>query len=351
MKDRAKNIIAAAFNVSRLLPALERLEKRLPNTLYVLSYHRVDRAEHRDHLLDPDLLSATPDEFTRQMQFVSSHYHPITAGRLVEAIRGDHPLPRRAILITFDDAYRDFAENAWPVLKRERIPAILFVSSAYPGDDSRVFWWDGVHQMLRGTDSQEVTLPQIGILRLEGDNEKATAKERLKSHLSSLGRDEREAYLEQLQCQLGVIPQRNDSLLTWEDLNQLAAEGVTIASHTHSHAILTRLSDEQVVWEAQTSQHWIRQQTGQEWPIFCYPNGRRDTFNRHTGHILKENGYVAAFTMIGGANVIGQTPPLAMRRFGVDCGDSLHLFRLRLTALYSRWYRWAKPAARSLEVP
>ena len=41
------------------------------------------------------------------------------------------------MLLTFDDAYRDFATNAWPTLKRYGLPATLFVPTAYAGERSR----------------------------------------------------------------------------------------------------------------------------------------------------------------------------------------------------------------------
>lgn len=334
MKGRAKRVIAAALEASGLLSAFEWLDRQPPNTLYVLSYHRVDWPEHREHALDPDLLSAAPDEFARQMRFVSKQCCPISADRLVEAVTGGRPLPHRAILVTFDDAYRDFAENAWPVLKREGIPAILFVSTAYPGDTERIFWWDALHQMLVGTDSSEVTLPGIGTLELDGVEVKRATRERLRSYLAGLGCDEREACLEQLARDLGVTPERKDSLLTWEDLGQLADEGLAVAPHTHSHAILARLPTERVAQEVQTSRQLIRQRLGQDWPIFCYPNGRSGTFSHDTGRILEENGYVAAFTMVCGVNFVGRTPSLEMHRIGIDYQDSLPVLHLRLAALH-----------------
>src|SRR5207247_11405159 len=44
------------------------------------------------------------------------------------------PLPERAVLITFDDGYRDNLENAAPVLKSHGYPAVQFVPLAYVGD-------------------------------------------------------------------------------------------------------------------------------------------------------------------------------------------------------------------------
>lgn len=347
MQGQVKRAVATILGMSQVLSALEQLDKQPPNTLRVLAYHRVDRPEHRGHLLTPDLLSATPDEFARQMHFVSRRYQPISADRLVEAIKGNQSLPSRAILITFDDGYRDLAENAWPVLKYEGIPAILFISTAFPGDTSRIFWWDALYQMLTRTDLQEVTVANVGTLKLDSSKARRFAAKRLRNHMTRLEHDEREMCLEQLQYHLGIVPERKDSLLTWDDLRQLAGDGLTIAPHTHSHPILSQLSAEQITCEVQTSRQWIRQRMGQDWPIFCYPNGQSGTFNHDTKRVLEENGYVAAFTMVWGTNVIGQTHSLEMRRLGVSYRDSLSTFRLHLTNEYARYKRLCRRAWRT----
>src|SRR5262249_48013373 len=44
------------------------------------------------------------------------------------------PLPTGAVLITFDDGYRDNLLNAAPVLRKHGYPAVQFVPIAYVGD-------------------------------------------------------------------------------------------------------------------------------------------------------------------------------------------------------------------------
>ena len=46
---------------------------------------------------------------------------------------GGTPLPKGAVLITFDDGYRDNLERAAPVLQKHRYPAVQFVPLAYVG--------------------------------------------------------------------------------------------------------------------------------------------------------------------------------------------------------------------------
>src|SRR2546421_516354 len=116
---------------STFLALLERIGDPRPNVLRVLTYHRVDEPGARPKL-NPGLISATPEVFDQEMSYLAANYHVVSMPELLQAYRTGTPLPPRAVLVTFDDAYCDFAEHAWPTLKRYRLPATLFVPTAYP---------------------------------------------------------------------------------------------------------------------------------------------------------------------------------------------------------------------------
>ena len=47
---------------------------------------------------------------------------------------------QKKILLTIDDAFSSFYENAWPYLKKEKIPFILFVSTETVGNNGYMTW-------------------------------------------------------------------------------------------------------------------------------------------------------------------------------------------------------------------
>ncbi len=64
-------------------------------------------------------LSVTPADFAAQMEWlVKNGYHAVFPSELSAAITQNAPLPTKPIVLTFDDGYRDFYDQAWPVLKR-----------------------------------------------------------------------------------------------------------------------------------------------------------------------------------------------------------------------------------------
>ena len=47
---------------------------------------------------------------------------------------------KRKMLLTIDDGFLSFYENAWPILKKKQIPFILFVSTREVGSSGYMNW-------------------------------------------------------------------------------------------------------------------------------------------------------------------------------------------------------------------
>ncbi len=52
----------------------------------------------------------------------------------------DNPKKQKKILLTIDDAFESFYKNAWPLLKKNKIPFILFVSTEPVGKNGYMTW-------------------------------------------------------------------------------------------------------------------------------------------------------------------------------------------------------------------
>jgi peptidoglycan/xylan/chitin deacetylase (PgdA/CDA1 family) len=105
---------------------------RLP----ILMYHRIASDgpdELRRYRLDPS-------EFEQQLDHLrTGGYRGVTLEEWRVACERRRPLPGRAVLLTFDDGYSDFAASAWPLLKRYGFPATVFIVAGEMGGSSR---WD-----------------------------------------------------------------------------------------------------------------------------------------------------------------------------------------------------------------
>lgn len=182
--------------------------------LPILLYHRIApegataKARYR----------VTPEAFEEQLRFLrDSGYHTPHLGDWLRAMEAKEPLPGRAVLFTFDDGYRDFAEHAWPLLRRYGFTALVFLVADAVGGTNE---WD-------------------------------------------------EAYGERL------------PLLSWEEIRRLHAEGVELGSHTATHRPLTSLSATDVVREVARSRAVLTRGLGGPVEAIAYPHGAADEVVRH----------------------------------------------------------------------
>ena len=87
----------------------------------ILVYHHVQR-----HLAGYYLLYAGTSQFASQLRYLRSHgYHPVTMQQVWDDWTGEADLPRRPVVLSFDDGYPNQYFNAARQLRRYHWPAVL----------------------------------------------------------------------------------------------------------------------------------------------------------------------------------------------------------------------------------
>ena len=312
--------------------------------LRILAYHRV--AELRDTpAVDSRSVSATPEVFTRQMEHLARFYRVVSMPEVLEAVEKEAPLPKRAVLITFDDAYADFADIAWPILKRFRLPATMFVPTAYPDHAERTFWSDALYQAFAATLRVEINVPPLGRLPLLAAEEKRKSLQVIQNYVTTIPHCEAMRLVDSLCAELGLSFVVGGSVLSWDQLRQLAREGLTLGSHTRTHAIMTKVAREQMREEVQGSQGDLQREIGACLPIFCYPNGNH---NDAVVSVLSEQSIRLAFTTVPGSNELSSLDPLRLHRTVIMPRTTQAIFRLRLLRFGIRLDAWRERKQREV---
>ena len=307
--------------------------------LYVLVYHRVDEYDHRPYL-DPALISAEPAQFDAQMRLIAEKYHPVSAEEVLDAIEGRHPLPKNSVLVTVDDGYRDFKEIIFPITKRYGIKPVLFIPTAYVGQG--LFWWDKLFIAICNCPSQEISTP-FGPFSLRTPGEKKQAAERLRHEVKTLPFEQGMQFVDSLYDAFALINfDFPPSTLTWDELRTLADSGVTIAAHTHTHALLSRIPFERACYEIRTSQEAIRSEIGKAYPIFAFPDGKPEFLTPEHIGFLRGEGFKFAVTTIEGSASLSDDRILCFPRIGLWPNHSLSAFHFHLTPVY-RFFRREHP--------
>ena len=295
--------------------------------LRVLTYHRV-REPLDTPRLDPTLVSATPDMFSRQMKHLARWYRPVPLSAVIAAFNGGPPLPPRAVHVTFDDAYRDFGDLAWPILKELEIPVTLFVPTSYPGDGKKYLWWDRVHRA--------VALP--GQNARKGLSNPVLVR-RIRSLLRELPHDDTELLVSRW-CESGgdeEDPQEERAMLNWDELRALHREGVALGAHTRHHVPLTRVPESRMREEMRGSLSDLRREVGDVPPIVSYPYGMHDD---RVVRVAREEGFVLGFTCDDGLSRPGGVDPLRLRRTNITTRTTPPVFAARMLPWFGHIDRW-----------
>ncbi|BBY94138.1 hypothetical protein MGALJ_38070 [Mycobacterium gallinarum] len=80
-------------------------------------------------------LAVLPGSFELQVSYLANNgFTGLTFSDLADAFRTGAALPERPVVLTFDDGYADFASEAWPILRRHRFPATVFVTTGWVAD-------------------------------------------------------------------------------------------------------------------------------------------------------------------------------------------------------------------------
>lgn len=110
-------------------------------TVPILCYHKLG-PERNSPLTTP------PDVFTHQMKYLKDNgYRAITPADLLGFLEYRTQIPRKSVLITFDDGYKSVYDIAWPILKKYQFTATVFVYTDYVGVSKKALSWDDLREL------------------------------------------------------------------------------------------------------------------------------------------------------------------------------------------------------------
>lgn len=224
----------------------------------ILMYHKVNDQKGNS-------LSVPVSLFDEQMGELAERYQVISAEDLLAHVLTATPLPPRAVLLTFDDGYRDVLTHAYPILKRYGHPAILFVSTDFIGS--------------------QIPFPH----------------DRRFTHFLN-------------------------PPLDWDEVTALT-ECFEVGSHACSHRSLARLGSEEARREIFDSKAIIEERIGRPVRCFSYPKGGIRDFNPRLRDDVRRAGYQLCFTTIRRTNR-SPLDPFALGRYNVEPYSGYYFRRL-----------------------
>ena len=292
------------------------------------------------------------EQFKSQMEYVKLKCRVVKLNSLKEGndrvrVSDDSRPPA---VITFDDGYRSVYDHAWPLLREMNLPATVFVVTGKHGPDEFI-WTDLIYGLLVPEYNREIDLSPFGLGKLPAigsRRERARDIDHLKVTLKSYAGSDRRAVLDYLLEQYPLTDEaqmRAFHLMTDKEIREMAdSQDVTIASHSHSHPILSTLSPEEQRREIDGSLRQLAEWGVPASGLFAYPNGRRQDFNEHTVDALRERGVSMAVTTLDDLSNPSDDPHF-IKRINIRADINIWEFKARISGLYyflRKAYRKAK---------
>ena len=333
-----RKLVVGTMAWSGLLSIMERFARR-PG-LVVFNYHRVGSLAQCP--FDEGVFSADREQFRKQVEYLSKHFEVLRLEDLLAIAEAGFAFRRPTALLTFDDGYRDNYTTAFPVLKDSGIAATFFIITSQP-THSTLPWWDRIAYVIKNTRVCELVLdyPVPAVFDWKRVTRPTAIQQVLRSYKDApeISQDQFFAHLEEraeVAVDAGGLAQ--DLFMSWPEIRELVAGGMSIGSHTHTHPILARLTAEEQQRELCTSWEVLQSELGQPVAALSYPVGGPGTFDGTTKRLARAAGYRLGFSYYGGAVRPGHADLFDIQRISVDHDMSLSLLRARSTML-SAWGR------------
>lgn len=258
----------------------------------------------------------------------SNGYELVSLAELFERLDGRGSQVRGAVAFTIDDGYVDQATVAAPVFSEFDCPVTTFVSTGFL-DGQTWFWWDQIEYVFEHSKQQSVQVP-LGEKTLdytwENEEQRFHAQSKLTAECKRVTQTEKLAIIERLARACGVqIPQvapRKYAPMSWDQLRECEAMGMSFGPHTVTHPVLSRTTSEVAEHEIRESWARLRTEAHNPVPIFCYPNGEWADFGEREIGILHRLGFLGAVVAEPGyANALafraGEDARFKVRRFAL----------------------------------
>lgn len=271
--------------------------------LTVVLYHNVTSCGPSfEKALD---VSTNWDLFAEHVEYYEKNYDIVGLNAVI-----DGPLPRRPLLITFDDYYRSVLEAARHILYPRGIPAVFFANPSLLGNasvslDTALFWYEATHGLSALCDVLGIPVQQT-----------SCAGDLLAGPISKLSAAKRTALRDRLLAGGGrTSPEfaERSPVLEPDELALLPPLGVEIGNHTATHVHCRSLTADEHASEIVQAKRKLESLSRSPVRSFSFPYGHEHDATPEVLQSLRKSGHKAIFLVHARANMFRMAPDIWYR--------------------------------------
>lgn len=268
----AKRIVKRSLMRSGIPQALTRIS---PPSAVILRFHSIQEDPREfDSTIGTEIMHSAKT-FAAQMALIARRFHVITLDDLVESVDSHRRVPRRSVIITFDDGYRDNYEIAAPILVRYGLRAAFYITVASIGNGAQPPWFCRLRHAFRFGKVSHWHNPYDGkMMSLCDEDRRDTAFMAACEQCASLTGDCQHEFVRAIEGALNAPPflHPEQLMMKWEQIRTLHEAGHIIGSHTLTHPNLAHTSPHDLLHELRTSKRILERELNAPVVHFSYPS-------------------------------------------------------------------------------
>jgi peptidoglycan/xylan/chitin deacetylase (PgdA/CDA1 family) len=290
----------------------------------------------------------SPKHLDKVLRVLAPRYRFVSLDEAVAIVAGKKP-SRRAMVVTFDDGYKNNITHALPLLQRYGVPATIFLPTGNI-DSQKPFWYDRIDYALQAAKIQqlECRLDSMTLLLRGADREQLRHSfEELRTKAKGM-RCTEEEMVQRLEPLAEELERKSQSrlcdtmaddpwagFLTWSEARAAQTSGVQFGSHTVDHVALGTADRPSICDQLTRSKETLERELGTPCRQIAYPYG---SFSPLVEELTRSCGYSAGVTTEVGTNPPG-TDPIALRRIHVPVhGNETEILAI-VSGLYPALWR------------
>ncbi|HLQ76822.1 MAG TPA: polysaccharide deacetylase family protein [Terriglobia bacterium] len=313
----------------------------------VVGYHQVVKQCRTDWRQGIRAMQTSCAMLEKHLDWIGRRHNIVSLDELGHHLKNGTRSAKPLAAITFDDGYQDVYLNAFPILIRKGIPATVFVVTDIVGTPGAPLH-DRLYLVLaRAIDQWAVPAVMLAELLVRLDITPSNpglitqsvpdAFLTMRALFDTLRQSEIQRLVDSLEAEFRIEPGLLEEVqpMNWEMLAEMNRNGITIGSHTKSHALLTTESGRRIREEIDGSRQELESRLGISVKHFAYPDGR---FNSRTVRAVADSGFQFAYTTC--RHQFHEYPHLTIPRkllWENSCMDSLGRFSSALMNCQVHW--------------
>ena len=332
MREKLRKILLFLFGK---LPfrVIQRLAKQ---NLTVVTYHTIlnKPLPHIQNLYQ----LRNVEMFENDLDLLLKFYKPVTLSEVVNFLNNGKILPKNALLITFDDGFREVKEVAAEILLQKKIPAAFFLNTAFI-DNKNLFFRNKISLLLEyfrqpdNYEKNEIALKYLQNANIEGNtlNEKLL---NLKYHQTEL--------INNLASETGYnfaeFLENKKPYMTSNEIQYLIDKGFEIGAHSIDHPRFSEITEEEQYHQIVESINFLQQTFKIPHRTFAFPFSDDGLDENFFNKIFSEYKIDVIFALKG---LIEDFSPRIIQRLWAEANND-NMRKILVENIYNRLSRKIK---------